>query len=82
MLFNAGGDAEFALPEGGWRRVLDTSAEPVLCDDAAAGALPGGAGVLVRALGTSAGSVREAIESAWAEVRLALLGAPLPPRRK
>ena len=39
MLFNAGGDAEFALPEGGWRRVLDTSAEPVLRDDAAAGAL-------------------------------------------
>ena len=39
-------------------------------------------GVLVRALGVSAIAVRAAIDAAWAEARQALLGAPLPPRRK
>ncbi len=50
--------------------------------EAAAGVLPCGQGVLVRALGVSAIAVRAAIDAAWAEAREALLGAPLPPRRK
>ena len=37
FLFNAGGDADFALPEGAWRCVLDTSAGQVLRDEAAEG---------------------------------------------
>ncbi len=37
LLFNAGGDADFALPEGKWRCVLDTSAGQVLRDEAAEG---------------------------------------------
>src|SRR5690606_37655639 len=36
-LFNAGGYAEFALPEGRWRCVLDTAGGPVLSDDRATG---------------------------------------------
>jgi urease accessory protein len=50
--------------------------------EAAAGCLPGGNGMLVRALGRSGAAVRRAIDVGWAEARLALLGAPLPPRRK
>jgi len=50
--------------------------------EAAAGVLPCGQGMLVRALGASTAAVRRAVEAAWAEARLALLGAPLPPRRK
>jgi urease accessory protein len=50
--------------------------------DAAAGALPSGVGVLARVLGSSPALVRRAIDTAWAEARRALLGAPLPPRRK
>jgi urease accessory protein len=49
---------------------------------AAAGVLPCGQGVLARAVGASAAAVRAAIDAAWAEARQALLGAPLPPRRK
>jgi urease accessory protein len=47
---------------------------------AAAGELPGGAGVLVRALGEQLGSVRSAVDAAWAVAREAVLGLPLPPR--
>jgi urease accessory protein len=49
---------------------------------AAAGTTPCGQGMLVRALGGSTPSVRRAIEAAWSEARLALLGARPPPRRK
>jgi urease accessory protein len=50
--------------------------------EAAAGALPGGRGMIVRVLGRSGATVRRAVDVAWAEARLALLGAPPPPRRK
>jgi urease accessory protein len=50
--------------------------------EAAAGVLPGGRGMLVRALGRSGAAVRRALDAGWAEARLALLGVPLPPRRK
>jgi urease accessory protein len=49
---------------------------------AAAGVLPDGQGIVVRALGGSAALVRRAVDTAWAEARQALLHAPLPPRRK
>jgi urease accessory protein len=49
---------------------------------AAAGPLPGGAGSIARVLGDSAGAVRTAIETAWAEARGQLLGVPLAPRRR
>jgi len=39
LVFNAGGDAEFALPGGAWRKVLDTASAPVLRDEAAEGVL-------------------------------------------
>lgn len=50
--------------------------------DAAAGVLPRGHGILARVLGGSTAAVRRAVDIAWAEVRLALIGAPPPPRRK
>lgn len=39
MLFNAAGDAEFALPAGDWQHVIDTAADPVSCDATFAGTL-------------------------------------------
>lgn len=33
LVLNAGDDGLFALPEGGWRRVLDTARTPVTCDE-------------------------------------------------
>jgi glycogen operon protein len=37
MIFNAGGDATFALPRGPWRRVLNSAAKSVGCDEPAKG---------------------------------------------
>ena len=33
LLLNAGDDARFALPEGAWRKRIDTTLSPVACDD-------------------------------------------------
>ncbi len=33
VILNAGKDTEFTLPEGAWRRCIDTSGERVACDD-------------------------------------------------
>jgi urease accessory protein len=48
----------------------------------AAGELPGGAGALARILARDAIGAVDALRSAWAAARLALLGLPLPERRK
>ncbi|WP_333815530.1 glycogen debranching protein GlgX [Tabrizicola sp.] len=32
IVLNAGDDAEFVLPEGSWRRRLDTARDPIVCD--------------------------------------------------
>jgi urease accessory protein len=48
----------------------------------AAGELPNGAGALVRALAPNAISAERALRCAWAAARCALLGLPLPERRK
>jgi urease accessory protein len=48
----------------------------------AAGELPNGAGALARILAADAVSAHDALRSAWAAARLALLGLPLPERRK
>jgi glycogen operon protein len=37
LLFNAGDDAAFRLPEGAWRRRIDTAGTPVARDEAAGG---------------------------------------------
>lgn len=38
-LFNAGDDCTFALPDGAWRKVLDTTETPVTCDTRCQGEL-------------------------------------------
>ena len=48
----------------------------------AAGELPGGAGALARILARDAVGAVDALRSAWGAARLALLGVPLPERRK
>ena len=48
----------------------------------AAGELPRGAGAVVRILAPDAPSAERALRSAWAAARHALLGLPLPERRK
>ncbi len=48
----------------------------------AAGELPNGAGALARILAVDAVAAHDALRSAWAAARLALLGLPLPERRK
>jgi urease accessory protein len=60
----------------------DTLHERLASDRAGATHLPDGAGVLVRALGDTAASVREPLRAAWDVARQELLGAPAPPRRK
>jgi isoamylase len=42
ILLNAGDDGAFALPEGRWRRRLDTAREEPACDEEAAGEVPVG----------------------------------------
>lgn len=49
---------------------------------AAAGSLPREAGAVARVLAESAPATRHALDRAWAAARQALLGLPLPPRRK
>jgi urease accessory protein len=48
----------------------------------AAGELPNGAGALARIQAADAISAHDALRCAWAAARLALLGLPLPERRK
>jgi urease accessory protein len=48
----------------------------------AAGELPNGAGALARILASDAVAADDAMRSAWAAARLALIGLPLPERRK
>jgi urease accessory protein len=48
----------------------------------AAGELPNGAGALARILAPDAVAANHALRSAWAAARLALIGLPLPERRK
>ena len=40
IVLNAGDDAEFVLPEGSWRRRLDTAHDPIVCDLIEDGAAP------------------------------------------
>lgn len=49
---------------------------------AAAGVLPAGAGAFARVLAASPGTARRALEAAWSAARQAIVGLPLPPRRK
>ena len=49
---------------------------------AAAGALPAGAGAFARVLAATPGAARRALDSAWSTARQAIVGLPLPPRRK
>jgi urease accessory protein len=49
---------------------------------AAAGALPAGAGAFARVLAPTPGAARRALDAAWNAARQALVGLPLPPRRK
>jgi urease accessory protein len=49
---------------------------------AATAALPSGSGVLARILARSGIPAQHALQAAWAAARMALLGAPPPPRRK
>jgi len=39
VILNAGEDAEFTLPEGAWRRCIDTSGDSVACEDEVDGVL-------------------------------------------
>ena len=48
----------------------------------AAGQLPNGAGALARILAPDAVAADDALRLAWAAARLALIGLPLPERRK
>jgi urease accessory protein len=61
---------------------IDRRLDSELGSRAAAGALPGDVGVVVRALTPTAATARSALRIAWGEARAALLGAPLPPWRK
>ena len=49
---------------------------------AAAGTLPAGAGAFARVLGVTPVAARKALEAAWSAAREAIIGLPLPPRRK
>jgi urease accessory protein len=49
---------------------------------AAAGALPAGAGAFARVLAATPGAAQRALDGAWSATRHALMGLPLPPRRK
>jgi isoamylase len=40
IVLNAGDDATFSLPDGGWQRRLDTSTDPVTCDVYEEGEVP------------------------------------------
>lgn len=53
-----------------------------LRDVSAAGALPNGAGTIVRALSATAEEARTVIDTAWATARRRRLGLPLPGARK
>jgi urease accessory protein len=53
-----------------------------LRDTSAAGAMPNGAGTIVRALSASADEARAVVDTVWATVRRRRLGLPLPLARK
>lgn len=65
---------------------LAASIDAALAEDGsvrgAAGELPGGVGALARILAPNAVSANRASRGAWAAVRAALIGLPLPERRK
>jgi urease accessory protein len=76
----------FAVAPGGDAEALAAAVSGALADApdclAAAGTLPGGAGVLARVLSGSGMAAERAMHAAWSAARVALLGAPPPRRRK